>query len=430
MVLIYIQKQTPRMTYAFKQMIGRILGLKVNLTSKIEEFIAFKGAKFSYGEKRMGNEVFVKAYGLLQEQGIERKTIEVKYWGEIPVFFYVGQESDVPFDIFSAAFYLLSRYEEYLPYNRDQYGRYPAEESLAYSNKFLRMPVIDLWAYRFQAILKREFPLQEFPERKFQAKNIMTVAEVFKYKEKGLVRNIGGGLRDLLRFRFKTVFNRIKTQLSLNRDPYDVYEEILRFSRQNGFSWEFMFQLSDYSSHCNNIGHNNLKYHSMIKSMGDYGPIGLLLGYDAIYDKGILRKEKKRWEEIVNRDLEVALSPMYGINLPELYNNYDDLEIAHDYSMGYPDKVGFRAGTCTPFLYYDLSLERISPLLIHPIAFNSITFARGSFFEIRTVLDRLRKQVKAVNGELLMIYRNSDFKEGASREKFFQILERMNNEED
>lgn len=426
MVLIYIQKKTPRMTYTFKQVIGRILGVDMKLTSKIEEFIAFREAKFSYGDRRMGNEVFVKANGLLEEQGIVGQHTEVKYWGELPAFFYVGRESDVPFDIFSAAFYLLSRYEEYLPHGKDKHGRFSAEGSLAYRNKFLRMPIIDMWAYKFRSILIREFPQEDFPQRKFRTKNILAVAEVFKYKEKGMVRNIGGGIRDLFQLKLKTIFNRIKTQLGIIRDPYDVYDEILRFSRQNSFSWEFMFQLSDYSSHCNNIGHNNLKYHSMIKSMGDYGPIGLLLGYDAIYDKKILRKEKKRWEEIVNRELEMALSSLYGINLPELYNNYDDLEIAHDYSMGYTDKVGFRAGSCTPFLYYDLKLERISPLLLHPIAFNSITFGKGSFFEVKTVLDRLRKDVKEVNGQLLMIYKNSDFIEGESREKFFQILEKMN----
>src|SRR5699024_8745665 len=118
-----------------------------------------------------------------------------------------------------------------------------------------------------------------------------------------------------------------------------------------------MFQLSDYSLHNKNIGYNRLKYHSLIKSMGDYGKIGLLLGYEALFDIDELKKEKKRWENIVNRDLEIAMSNNDGLNLPELYNNYDLLEIGHDYSMGYVQKIGFRAGTCTPFLYYDLNLE-------------------------------------------------------------------------
>lgn len=403
--------------------------MNLEFTSKIEEFIAFKGIKFSYGEKRMGNELFVKSHGLLDEQGIVKMDIPVSFWGEVPAFFFVGEESDLPYDIFSAAFYLLSRYEEYLPHKKDEYGRFPYAESLSFKNNFLKIPVVDLWAYKFKDLLKQEFPGNDFPTRKFKAKNIMAVAELFRYKEKGVVRNVGGGLRDFFQLRFKAIFNRLKTQLALANDPFDVYNEVLRFSKQNKISWEFMFQLSDYSSRCNNIGHNNLKYHSMIKSMGDYGAVGLLLGYEALHDKQTLLKEKKRWEEIVNRDLERALSVLYGINLPDLYNNYDTLEIAHDYSMGYPSRIGFRAGTCTSFLYYDLNLERISPLLIHPAAINSTAFEYSSFFEIKTVLDRVRKQVKAVDGELLMIYKNSDFVEGQRRDKFFQIIERMNNDE-
>src|SRR5690625_6267562 len=70
----------------------------------------------------------------------------------------------------------------------------------------------------------------------------------------------------------------------------------------------------------------------------------------------------------------MALTNEYGINLPELYNNFDVIEIANDYSMGFPEEIGFRAGTCTPFLYYELNLERISSLTIHPTTFNSKAF--------------------------------------------------------
>lgn len=430
MILIYTQKITPRITYTFKQVMKRILGFEVNLTSKIEEFIAFSGMKFSYGEKRMGNEFFVKSYGLLTMQGIAELEISVRHWNGTPCFFYVGEESDIPFDIFSAAFYLLSRYEEYMPHVRDDFGIFPVEESLAFKNEFLTIPVVDRWAYQFKEALKQHFPETDFPYRSFSVKNIMMIAELYRYREKGLMRNVFGGIRDVFRLKLKNAFRRIRTQLLLAHDPYDVYDEVLKYSKQHKISWEFMFQLSDYSVYCKNLGHNNLQYHSMIKSMGDYGRIGLLIGYEAIRDIAVLREEKKRWEAIVNRDVEAAASPFYGINLPHLYNNYDELEIVRDYSMGYPDMIGFRAGTCSPFLYYDLNLERISPLTLYPVAINSVAFKRRSFFEIKTVLERLHTQVKAVDGQLYIAFKNSDFQEGKLREKYFQILEKMNSNEE
>lgn len=426
MLLIHTQKVTPRITYTFRQVLGNILGLKIKFTSKIEEFIAHEGMKFSYGKHKMGNELFVKAAGLLTEQGFSETEIPVRKWDKVSCFYRVGEESDIPFDIFSASFYMLSRYEEYLPHVKDKKGRYPANESLAFKKKFLQKPVVDLWAYKFKSILQEHFPKAGFHIRKPSTTNVLAVAEVFKYRKKGLMRNIGGGLHDLTNFRLREVLERAQTLLRIIQDPYDVYEELLSFSKQHNILWHFMFQLSDYSVHNKNIGYNKLKYHALIKSMGDHGKIGLLIGYEALHSLKILKNEKKRWENIVNRDLDLALSNDYDLNLPELYNNYDTLEIGQDYSMVFDEEIGFRAGTCTPFLYYDLNFERISPLVLKPTAFNSAAFESSSYFEVKTNLERVKKDVQNVGGNLIMVFRNSDFEEGNDKEKYFQLLERMN----
>lgn len=423
MVLIYTQKITPRITYAFHQVLGRILGLELKFTSKIEEFIASDGVKLSYGKQKMGNEFFVKAHGLLNGQGVSEPEVIVRKWHETPCFFRAGEGSDIPFDIFSAAFYMLSRYEEYLPHVKDANGRYPVKESLAFRKKFLELPVVDLWAYKLKRILKKRFPEKRFAHRKSSKKNILAVAEVYKYRKKGLMRHVGGGIRDLSQMQMKAVFERVQTLLYLQKDPYDIYDALLKFSKQHGIEWEFMFQLSDYSIKNKNVGYNKEGYHTLIKSMGDYGRIGLLLGYDALFDFATLKKEKKRWEGVVNRDLDRALSSTYGLNLPQLYNNYDTLEIGEDYSMSFAEQIGFRAGTCTSFLYYDLNLERISPLEIHPVACNSASFKNYTFFETKKILGRLKKAVENVDGELVMLCANSDFEEGERQKKFFQLLE-------
>ena len=44
----------------------------------------------------------------------------------------------IPFDVFSATFFLVSRYEEYLPHVKDDYGRFLATESLAFKEDFLQ----------------------------------------------------------------------------------------------------------------------------------------------------------------------------------------------------------------------------------------------------------------------------------------------------
>lgn len=428
MVLIYTQKITPRITYTFRQVLCNILGLEIGFTSKVEEFIAHGGMKFSYGNKSLGNEIFVKAAGLLTEQGVSETEINVQQWEDVPCFYKVQENSELPFDIFSATFYMLSRYEEYLPYVKDDLGRYPAKESLAYKNKFLEKPVVDIWAYKFKKILQSRFPEAKFSSRKFKVKNILAIAEAYQYKKKGMMRNVGGSINDVLHFRIKSLYERFRTLFFLAKDPYDIYDDLLRFSKQHRISWEFMFQLSDYSLYNKNIGYNKLAYHILMKSLGDYGKIGLLLGYEALSDFQVLKKEKNRWERVVNRELDDVLSNTYGINLPELYNNYDELEIGKDYSMGFPERIGFRAGTCTPFLYYDLNFERISPLLLNPTVCHSGSFERSSFFEIKTKLERVKKNVKQVDGLLTLLFENLNFQDNESGKKVYQLLEQLNEE--
>jgi hypothetical protein len=54
----------------------------------------------------------------------------------MPVFCQ-RQIGDLPFDPLAATFYLVSRYEEYLPFIPDEHGRFPAKQSFAFSNGFL-----------------------------------------------------------------------------------------------------------------------------------------------------------------------------------------------------------------------------------------------------------------------------------------------------
>ena len=157
MLLVYTHKITPRLNYIFKHIFTRILGLEVEFTTTIEEFVAAEGMKLSYTKQALGNELFVKNNDLLFNQGIDYLDINMVQWEDVPCFFQTNFSALVPCDIFAASFYLISRYEEYLPHVKDQYERYPASESLAYQHKFLDKPIIDIWAYKFRDILLDKF---------------------------------------------------------------------------------------------------------------------------------------------------------------------------------------------------------------------------------------------------------------------------------
>lgn len=426
MLLVYTKTLTPRINYTFKHICTKILGIEVEFTSKIEAFIAHEGMKISYGKQKMGNEFFVQQGGLLLEQGYTDTDIRVSKWEETPCFFKVGETSDLPFDIFSASFYLLSRYEEYLPHVKDEKGRFPYGESLAVKEKFINRPVVDIWTYKFKKRLQEKFPKFKFPKRKFKNKNVLSVAQAYKYRKKGLVRSVGASFRDVFQLNLGNLADRFKTLLFLKNDPYDVYDELVAFSKKEGISWDFMFQLSNYSVNNKNISYNKIKYHALIKSMADYGKIGLLPGYEATKSFKTLKTEKKRWEAIVNRPLTKALVKHYDVNLPELYNNFDKLEIQEDYSMVYANVIGFRAGTCTPFLFYDINLERISPLVLQPSVINSDIFSQLSYFELKTKLENIKEEIEQVDGDLVLLFENANFDDERTKKKLLKLIYVLN----
>jgi len=71
--------------------------------------------------------------------------------------------------------------------------------------------------------------------------------------------------------------------------------------------------------------------------------------------------------------------------------------------------AGFRAGTCTPFLFYDLDSETKTPLIIHPIAMTTDVFKNKYDAEIYKIFNTIFDTVKELNGTFSMLFTNLDF---------------------
>ncbi len=425
MLLIYTQKITPRIIYIFKHICTHILGLEIRFTNKIEEFIAHPGMKFSYGKKRLGNEFFIQNTDLLLEHGLGDLEIKIHKWEETKCFFSVSEKSDLPFDIFAASFYMLSRYEEYMPHLKDDFGRFPASESLAFKEGFIKSPVVDIWAYKFKKILIQNFPGIEIKSRKFESISIISVSRVFNYKNKGFIRSLLGTAMNLGQLKFTKVSDRFKVLFRLKKDPFNVFNDLIGFIKKYKTNMVFMFQLSDFNAFDRNISPNRLNYISIIKYVADYSLVGLKLGYYAVKELEVLKIEKKRFENIIHAPLQNVLNSKYNLLLPEHYSNLNELEITNDYSMGYPEWNGFRAGTCTSFLFYDINLEITTPLKIHPYVFHSQVCKLQTPEEIQSDLVGMLKELKLVQGTFRSVFKNRDFSEYKNNNFYYSLLKQV-----
>lgn len=410
MMLIYIQKMTPRVAYTFKHVLGRMLGLSIEFTTSKEDFIAHSGMKMSYAKLPLGDEFFVRSHDLLFEQGINDVEISLQTWEEgLPCFFSTGSRSSVPFDIFAASFYLLSRYEECLPHVRDANNCFPAEESLAFQNGFLEKPLVDLWACKLKGLLQLHFPKQGFKTRSYHYQSVFSICEAYAYKSKGVLRTFGGFLGDVLNFRLQNLWDRSLVLTGFKKDPYDTFDRLLQLKKKHQIDAYLFFLLADFTSQDPNTSFNNNRFRLLIKSMSDYLKVGLNASFYTMKNELLLKKELRRMESILNTPVVRTRQHRLRLHLPESYQHLIDLEVGEDHSMGYAEVVGFRASTCTPFYFYDLNFEIQTPLKVVPFAVSDTAFSAQAYDSPKRALSKvveLSDLVRSVQGTFVTCFHN------------------------
>lgn len=401
-LLIYSHNITARIRYVFKHVFTRRLGLPTTFTSEIETFVAHEGPKLSYTQKQLGNELHFGSTELLFEQGVSDAEIQVLDWEGVPCFFAVKDQASVmPYDVFAAMFYLLSRYEEYLPHVKDSLGRFPSSESLAAQHDFLQIPLVDVWITRVSKVFLAYYPEIALASSSFQTKVTVTVPQVFAYKKIGFLRTIGGYVQDAFKLRLVEVLNRTRVLVGLRKDPYDIFTWLINIQGQGNSKFDVLFELGDQTSETTNLRYTKSSFQSLIKMVGDYSQIGLLASVVSSRNNAILKEEKNRIEAIVNRPLQLAFYANHQFTIPKSYRNLLEHEVLQDCSMGYPDVIGFRAGTCTPFLFYDLDYEMQTPLLIRPVSLPLEAVIHEADKTVNFVaVNQIKEQVQQVKGIL------------------------------
>jgi len=181
-LLIYTPRITGRNKYMFRLYFNELLGLKFSATTSEEEFKAYTGVKVSYAPHPVADELHISCRNLLFEAGISEQSIAVFTWNNHKAFFATGKASAIPFDLFSAGFYLVSRYEEYLPHIRDGLDRFDAYAALAYHNGFLEQPVINQWAKLLGEKLKERFPEVQLTAKQYSFVPTIDIDNAYAYK--------------------------------------------------------------------------------------------------------------------------------------------------------------------------------------------------------------------------------------------------------
>ena len=409
MLLIYCHKITNRVRYTFRLIFTDVLGIEVKFIDSAEEFTNHTGPKISYTNQKVADEIFFLAKPLLFETGIKEQNINVFEWLNGKVFFATSKTSAFPFDPFACAFYLVSRYEEYLPTIRDDHNRFEAHESLAYQHNFLCKPVINEWALKIKELLLQHYPDLLFPEKKYSYVSTIDIDNAYAYKQKGVMRTLGAYIRSILYLDYKEIIERTRVLLGTKKDIYDTYEFQLEIQKKYNLKPIYFFLFAEYGLNDKNLPVQNKKFRALIKSTADTADVGIHPSYGSNKNIPKLATEIKRLSTVLNREITQSRQHFLKLTFPETYHNLIELGITDDYTMGFASEIGFRASICNSFYFYDLDLEIETKLRIHPFMVMDASLKYYMKVEPQDAMKKIKPlidEVKAVNGTFMSLWHN------------------------
>ena len=426
MILIHTPVVRPRIIYVFRHFFQHRLGQEVSFTSDVGVFVAHSGPKMSYGDVPLGNEFFIAANGLLADQGVNSVDISVFQWEGMPAFFATSAKSQLPFDFFAASFYLMSRYEEYMPYVPDDLGRFKVEQSLAYNHNFLDLPLIDMWFECFVAAWTDFFELPPFTQQVSTTELVIEIPQLYAYKYKTIFRSFFEGLYDFGRLRFAKTFDRLMVILRFREDPLIGLIEQMEAFRSTAVSFRFFALYAALGIHDKSLSVFSKKHQQELKSLSDYAPTAPLASFESTQKSQKLVQDITRFSGLIHRPIKAIRQHKLVLRFPDTYRTYASLGIKHDYSMQYPDVPGFRASTAHPFRFYDLGEEQQTPLTIHPICLSESHIRAQQYArKMRQLFIWYQSRLQKLHAPLLVALTNESFNSRSKNITFLATLKKM-----
>lgn len=403
-MLIYAHTSTTRLQYVCKFIFEEQLGTSYSITTHAESFNKHEGAKINYSDLPQEGSVFtLRNHPLLFQTGVQTQATDCFDSNGYKAFFKTT-DSSFSFDIFAATFYLLSRYEEYLPHEKDMYGRYAYQNSLAFKERFLQQPLINYWLMDFAKSLLHVFPGLKLREKTFKFIPTYDIDIAWSFKRKGLLRNVGGFLKS-------PSIKRLGVLAGVQQDPFDSYDFLQDLHESTDLPPIFFFLVAISSSQYDkNISPFNMHMWRLIKSHARRYNIGLHPSWSSFEKPGLIQKEKKILETASKTVVTKSRQHYIKLELPDTYQHLLAAGITADYSMGYGSINGFRASVAASFLWYNLTSETITPLRLHPFCFMDA----NSFYEQKqNAASSLQELLyyygtcKKLKGEMIPVFHNN-----------------------
>jgi hypothetical protein len=333
-------------------------------------------------------------------------------------------------DIFSSAFFLLTRWEEYVSLVRDKFERFPAKASLLFKADILHRPVVNEYVEMLWNILKYMGYRHDRKSSEFEFIATHDIDQPIRLINlKMLAKSV---MKNLLVY--KSIFGAANDFLiyGLNKitPKYDVgnsYDFLVQCSEELGIKSVFNFQNSKKTKY--DWGYSNSSVFlqnvfNKIKASGHL--IGFHPSYYSFNDPVLWKNEYENLCEITQTQIKMGRQHFLRFSNPATWQIWEDNNLEYDFTLGYPEKEGFRCGTCSSYSVFNILTRKKLMLKESPLILMDVTLMRYqkgiSNEEFINKTNNLISIVKKYKGKFIFLWHNAIFDQKKYTHQFYKKL--------
>lgn len=422
-MIIYSELFSPRLEFISELIFRELLGIKMRITTDADAYQNAPEPGLNYSNNKELRGLRIKPAALLFENRIGDQEA---HWGESSKSSGILFGNDKHFDPLAASFYLVTRYEEYLPFEPDLHNRFPAEQSILAEADRLRQPHVNIWALEILDLLRETYPQVQASPRKFEYVSTIDIDQAWKYRNKGLKLNLAGAFRDLVRGNMSQFRERIRT-LRGERDPYDNFDLQNNWHAAHKTDVHYFIQIGRRGPYDKNQNPNNAEFQTLIRSLGEIAKIGMHPSYRSNKQTDLLDDEKQTLERILSKRIKSSRQHYLMHRMPWTYEHLLEIGIESDYTMGYSTHLGFRMGLAAPCRFFNLKTNKVTPLRLYPFCLMDVTPLHYLGLNPEQAMELVREQIMSVHkvgGYYATLWHNESLSE-SERWKGWSPLYRM-----
>lgn len=326
----------------------------------------------------LGKEIIMPDLGDIKAERLEVKGTDCKTW-------------IIRTDIIYNTFFFISRAEELINSQRDEHGRFLAKHSILGINNRLMIPTVDEYARMLMKLLDLPLPTPSFSQ-------IYLTHDVDSIEQ---YRHLRGFIGGILRGQWRKVLASLK---NIHNDPAFTFSWLISQDKKvKGAKCIYFVKDTegkgyDYPQYKLD-GKDFETAEQLIENSG--AKIGLHSSY-----YGITPNSKFKIQNLLHRShyLRCSIDCMQALA---------DMGVTDDFTMMFPDQVGFRLQTTRPVRWINPKTMILTHLTLHPLTVMDCTLSNTNYMNLNEdeayfECQRLFEKIHQNAGEIVLLWHNTN----------------------